>query len=237
MSADTRLNSVRLYVGKNTIGKTPTCISHTIALQRAKPKNRLIVSDAQDKFMEAHRRGELRIDFLIGHAFWEWAEEVGKFIELKSGEKIYDYQDAHTVLDDYRMLLRGSDMPPAFYKLFALRPKMNMDYSMICHEPRNILEGVAGFITHFDIFANEASQSQFEKKISCYVPCQKASLKINQYVDTFGRGYYDVKNKQPLFPYIEVEKEKPYPLKCVNIDMNKFETLFTSNEEKREYGF
>lgn len=237
MFTDTRLNSVRMYIGKNTIGKTPTCISHCIALQRAKPKNKLLCFDAQDKFMEAHRRRELRVDYLIGRTFWEWADELGKFIEPTSGNKIYDYADSHCVLDDYRMLCKGNDMPDAFYSLLALRPKTNMDFSLICHEPRNILEGLAGFITHYDIFANEASQTQFQKKISCYVPCQKAALKINQYVDAFGRGYYDVRTKQPMFPYIEVEKEKPYPLKCVNIDINKFETLFTSNEEKSEYGF
>lgn len=219
-----RQNFVRMYIGKNSIGKTPTAIFDAIAYQRSFPKKKIIVFDSQDKFKGAHDRRELRVDLLIPRNNKGWAGIEGlQEHTVTSGNKKYKWANSLLILDDYRMLLRGNDMPSDFYDLFALRPAphFNMDMMFICHEPRNILEGIAGYISHYHIFANEASSGQFENKISCYLACQRAGLVINKYVSMYGKGYFDTTTKIPYFPHIVVEKERPEPLHCINMDLQK----------------
>lgn len=219
MQIETRPNFFRLYVGKNSIGKTPTAIDDIIAYQKQNWHKKIIVHDSQDKFRDAHNEGRLRVDAFIPTNNKEWAGI--KFLQehkiLGDGKKKYKWKDSLLVLDDLKMLFKGYGMPNNFLDLFALRPYTNMDMIGICHEPRNILEGFAGYISHFHIFANEASESQFEDKISCHVACQKASNAINKYVKV-DKGYYDVLHHKPHFPHIIVNKENPYPLKAVNVD-------------------
>lgn len=221
MFENTRLNEVRLYVGKNSVGKTPTAVSHAIAYQKARPNNLVIVFDAQDKFRDAHNEGRLRVDIFIDRNDKFWAKRLGTHTIDKNGKKDFLFKNSLIILDDYRDLCKNDTTSPDFYSLLAWRPYMNSDYKLICHEPRQILRGVAGFITHFEIFANEATQTDFEDRITCFVPCQKSALSINKYVNEFGRGYFDLKTMKPYFPYIEVERDNPYPLRCVNIDINK----------------
>lgn len=235
-----RQNFVRLYVGKNSIGKTPTAIYDVMAYQRAFPKKKIIVFDSQDKFKDAHDRGDLRVDLLIPRNNKGWAgvgpDGLQYHTEPSPGKKIYKWRNSLLILDDYRMLLRGNDMPSNFYDLFALRPRehFNMDMIMICHEPRNILRGVAGYITHYHIFANEASAIQYDsERISCYVKCQQASLVINKYASMYGKGYYDVKTQTPYFPHIVVEKERPEPLQCYNMELEKAKPILTEFTNKK----
>ena len=226
-----RLNFVWAYIGKNTTGKTPTAIYNAKIWQKAKPKHKLIVFDSQDKFFQAHKRGEIRVDILLDINNKQWAEMLAEYTESKIGEKKYKYANSLVILDDYRMLCRGNDMSPAFYSLLSLREKINMDFKIICHMPRNILEGLAGFITHYSIFANNAHQASFERKISCYVQCQTATLVIKKYVELYGRGYYDIRKKNPVFPYLNVDKENEM-LECVNMDMEKARPILKEFTQK-----
>ena len=229
---DNRLNFVWIFIGKNTTGKTPTAIQYAKEWQNAKPKHKLIVFDSQNKFYEAHKKNKIKISELIpiGNSK-QWAEQLADYTETKIGEKKYKYANSLVVLDDYRMLCKNNDMPASFYSLLALRPKTNMDFILICHMPRNILEGLAGFITHYSIFANNAMQSQFEKKISCYVQCQTATIIINKYVELYGPGYYDKTRDMPRFPYIIVDKESEC-LDCKHMDMEKAKPILKEFDKK-----
>lgn len=235
---DPRQNFVRLYVGKNSIGKTPTAIYDLMAYQRSFPNKKIIVFDSQDKFYAAHKRGQLRIDLLIDGNNKEWAGINGlrEFREPTPGNKIYTWANSHLVIDDFKMLLTGTNTPSDFLNLFALRPAphFNMDMTFIVHEPRNILEGIRGYISHYHLFANEASAVQFEDKISCYLKCIQASLAINEYEKMY-KGYYDVETHMPYFPHIVVDKNNPEPLQCYNMDAFKAKAIldeFTKRNTK-----
>lgn len=222
-----RQNFVRCYLGKNSIGKTPTAIYDAIAYQRDFPKKKTIVFDSQDKFRKAHDERRFRIDLLIAPNNKEWAKQLQEHTIVK-GIKQYKWAHSHLILDDYRLqgLLKGNDMPPDFQDLFYLRPQpeFNMDMTVICHEPRNILEGLKGYISHYHIFANEADATQYENKITCWLKCQQAALAINKY-EALYKGHYDVIMKVPFFPHIIVEKEKPEPLQCINMDWIKAQPI------------
>jgi len=217
------------------MGKTPTQIYDLIAYQRAFPKKKIIVSEGQDKFLDAHLRGHLRIDVLIPKNNKRWAAMLQEFKEPTPGNKVYTYADSCLVIDDLKLLLTGSDTPADFLGLFALRPspKFNMDMMFNCHEPRNIMEGIAGYIDRYHIYANEAKASQFEDKISCHFQCQRASLVINKYEKLYP-GHYDVRTHTPYFPHIVVEKDKPEPLHCVNMDYEKAKPILEEFTNKSQ---
>lgn len=224
MQIETRANFFRLYVGKNSMGKTPTAIDDLIAIQKYNWNRKIIVHDSQDKFRDAHNHGRLRVDAFIPTNNKEWAKQLQEHTLTSDGKKKYKWANSVLVLDDLKMLFKGFGMPNNFLDLFALRPYTNMDMIGICHEPRNILEGFAGYISHIHIFANEASESQFEDKVSFHVACNKASHAINKYQKE-DKGFYDVLHNKPYFPHIIVEKDNPYPLKCVNIDNKLLEKI------------
>lgn len=233
-----RQNFVRLDFGENSVGKTPTQIYDLIAYQKAFPKKKIIVFEGQDKFRDAHDRGHLRVDFFIQKGNKDWAGNkkngLQEFTENTPGNKVYRFAHSCLVVDDFKLLLTGHDTPADFLGLFALRPspKFNMDMMFSCHEPRNILEGIAGYPTHYHVYANNASPSQFQDKIlGCYQECQKASLVVNEYTKLYP-GYYDVKTHTPHFPHIVVVKDKPKPLHYVNMDYEKLKPILDAFTKK-----
>lgn len=224
MFDNVRLNFVWAVIGKNTIGKTPLAILMAKAWQKKRPNSKLIAFDPQDKFYEAHKRKDLRVDVIIPQNNPNWAEELSRFEERVAGKKEYIYENSLVILDDFRMLCKNSNMPAYFLDLLALRPKTNMEFIIICHAPMHILEGLSYYVTDYSIFANEASNSSFEKKISCAVLCQKANLIVNKYVKLYGRGQY------PFFPHIHVNKEQG-ELNFINMDYEKAKPLLNITDE------
>lgn len=219
-------NFVRIDIGKNSAGKTPTQIFDLTAYQKVYPWKKYIVSEGQDRFSEAHARGDLRIDLLIPKNNEKWAEQLQEFTEPTPGNKIYTWDHSVLVIDDIKLLLKGFDTPSDFLGLFALRPsqKFNMQMMLNCHEPRNIPEGIKGYISHFHIYANEAEASQYENKISCHLQCKRASLVVNEYERLYP-GYYDLKTHTPYFPSIMVIKDKPEPMHFINMDPVKLKPI------------
>lgn len=215
-------NPVRLDIGKNSMGKTPTQIFDLSAYQKVYPWKKYLISEGQDKFSDAHKRGALRIDWILPNHNPDIFKRLQEFKEPTPGNKIYTYADSVLIIDDLKLRFKGFDTPTDFLALLTLRPspKFNMNIWLNCHEPRNIPDGIAGYITHYHIYANEASAGQFQDKISCHFQCQRASLVINKYQKMFP-GYYDVKTHTPYFPHIIVEKDNPEVLHCVNMDYEK----------------
>lgn len=226
-----RQNMVRLDFGENSCGKTPTQIYDLTAYQKIYPNKNYIVFEGQDKFRDAHDRGQLRVDFFIkkGNKGWAGTGKNGlqEFREPTPGNKIYRFAHSVLVVDDFKLLLSGHDTPADFLGLFALRPspKFNMEMWFSCHEPRNILEGIAGYPTHYHVYRNNASRSQFEDKIlGCYRECVQASFVVNEYSRLYP-GHYDVQTHTPYFPHIVVEKDNPLPLRYVNMDTIKLKPI------------
>ena len=219
-------NFVRFDIGKNSMGKTPTQIFDLAAYQKIYPNKKYIVAEGQDKFYDAHKRGQFRIDHLIPKNNPDWATELQEYVEPTPGNKIYKWKDSVLIIDDITLFV-GLHTRKDFLGLFALRPspKFNMQMVFNCHEPRNIPEGIKGYITHFHIYANEASASQYEDKISCHLQCQRASLIINKYQSLYP-GYYDKSTHTPYFPHIIVTKENPGKPECVNMDYVKAKPIF-----------
>lgn len=214
-------NFARVDVGKNSIGKTPTQIFDAITYQHVYPDKEYVVFEGQGKWYDAHTRGHFRIDWLIPQNSTTWAEQLQEFTEPTPGNKIYKHKDAVLIIDDITLALSYYTQK-SFLGLFALRPspRYNMQMFLNCHEPRNIPEGIKGYPTQYHIYANEASASQFEDKISCHLQCTRASLVINKYEKLYP-GYYDVRTHTPYFPHIVVYKDNPEPLHCVNMDYEK----------------
>lgn len=233
-----RQNIVRLDFGENSAGKTPTQILDLIAYQKSFPWKKIIVFEGQSKFKDAHDRGDLRIDFFIKKGNKGWAGEgkngLQEHTEPSPGEKVYRFAHSCLVVDDFKLLLTGHDTPADFLGLFALRPApiFNMDMFFSCHEPRNILEGITGYPTHYHVYKNNASQDQFEKKIlGCYRECLIATLIVNEYTRLYP-GSYDVKTHTPYFPHIIVEKDNPLPLQYVNMDPVKLKPILDRHNKK-----
>lgn len=240
MIVQPRQNMVRLDFGENSAGKTPTQIYDLIAYQKAFPWKKIIVFEGQDKFRDAHDRGHLRVDFFIKKGNKDWASDkengLQEYTEPTPGNKIYRFAHSCLVVDDFKLLLTGHDTPADFLGLFALRPspKFNMDMMFSCHEPRNILEGITGYPSHYHVYKNNASQDQFKNKIlGCYRECLIATLIVNEYTRLYP-GYYDVQTHTPHFPHIIVKKDKPIPLEYVNMDPEKLKPILEHHTKKNK---
>lgn len=229
-------NFVRLDIGGNSMGKTPSQIEDAIAYQKVYPNKFYVVLEGQDKWRQAHDRGHFRIDWLVPRNSTTWPDDLQRFTEPTPGNKVYEFKDIVLIIDDITLWL-GFHTQKSFLGLFALRPspKFNMVAFLNCHEPRNIPEGIKGYITEYHMYANEADHDQFKDKIpSCYKECLRASLIINEYQRLYP-GWYDLATHTPHFPRIVVYKEEPtaqmYKLglrktNCVNMDIEKATPIF-----------
>lgn len=214
-------NFVRLDMGKNSAGKTPTQIDDATAYQKVYPKKKYVVFEGQDKWMQAHERGQFRIDWVIPKDSTTWADQLQEYIEPTPGNKIYLHKDTVLIIDDITLILTFHTQK-SFLGLFALRPspKFNMSMFLNCHEPRNIPEGIKGYITEYHMYPNEAEPKQFEDKMpSCHKQCIRASMVLNEY-SRKDSGYYDLANHKPYFPRIVVYKDEPDMYYPVNMDYN-----------------
>ena len=235
-----RQNFVRVDIGANSEGKTPTQIYDLIAYQKAFPWKKIIVSEGQGKFRDAHDRRDLRIDFFIKKTNEDWAGEkqngLQEYTEPKPGVRVYRFAHSCWVVDDLKLLLPGNDTPGDVLGLFFLRPapNFNMDMMFSFHEPRNIIEGLKGYPTHYHIYKNNADQKQFiDKMLACHQAAWKATLIVNEYARLYP-GHYDVETHTPYFPHIIVEKDKPFPLQYVNMDTEKLKPILEFHNRKNK---
>lgn len=224
-------NFVRLDWGGNSMGKTPSQIDDATAYQKIYPNKKYVVFEGQDKWVDAHNRGQFRIDWIIPKNSTDWAEQLQIYEEPTPGNKIYKWKDTVLIIDDITLIL-GHQTQKAFLGLFALRPspKFNMVMFLNCHEPRNIPEGIKGYITEYHCYANEADPDQFKDKMpACYKDALRCSLIINEYERLYP-GWYDIDNHKPYFPRIVLYKEEPTQkmfklglrkMNCVNMDYEK----------------
>lgn len=203
-------NFVRMDCGGNSMGKTPTQIDDFTYYQKIYPDKEYVIFEGQDKWMQAHERGQFRVDWIIPKNSTTWAQQLQEYTEPTPGNKIYTHKNVVLGIDDITLAL-GPQTQKSFLGLFALRPsdKFNMCMFMNCHEPRNIPEGIKGYITEYHWYANEADHDQFKNKIpSCWKDAIRCSMIINEYERLYP-GWYDAVNHLPYFPRIVQYKEEP----------------------------
>lgn len=205
ISAD-RHNYLWLWIGANTTGKTPTAIKRAIAYKKSRPDQKVVCFDPRKsirkiKIVNSKTGKE---EPLVDRIIEEWETDV--FEDLlgtdKNGRKIKEpWQNYLIILDDYHMLCKNYKTPQGLRNMLALRVEHNIDVIGITHTPKNILEGIADYVTDYSIFYNLAKSASFEDKIANYEKCQAGAIVINEYVSKFGFGTY------PVFPYVHVNNK------------------------------
>lgn len=201
-----RSNYVWLWIGANTTGKTPTAIQLALAIKKANPLKKLVCFDPRKSIRKMKwynpltKREELLVDKVIEEWETNWAEQLlGQDLD---GKQVSDpWRDYTLLLDDYHMLCKNYKTPQGLRNLMAMRVELNIDFIGITHTPKNILEGIAGYVTDYSIFYNLAKSSAFEDKIANYEKCQGGAVVINEYVSKFGFGKY------PKFPYVHINNK------------------------------
>lgn len=201
-----RHNYLWLWIGANTTGKTPTAIKRAIAYKKSRPDQKVVCFDPRKsirkiKIINSKTGKE---EFLVDRVIEEW--EIDCFEDLlgtdKKGIQIKKpLKDYLFLMDDYHMLCKNYKTPQGLRNMLALRVELNIDVIGITHTPKNILEGIADYVTDYSIFYNLSKSASFEDKIANYEKCQAAAIVINEYVSKFGFGKY------PVFPYVHVNNK------------------------------
>lgn len=201
----TRYNYIWLWIGANTVGKTPTAIRLAMAIKKANPLKKVVCFDPRKSIRKIKiinsktGKEEPLVDKVIEE--WEtefWYELLGRDKDGKPKGK--PWENYILLLDDYHMLCKNYKMPQGFRDLIVMRVEYNVDIIGITHTPKYILEGLKDNVTDYSIFFNLAKSSSFEDKIANFEKCQGGAIVINEYVLKFGTGTY------PKFPYVHVNK-------------------------------
>lgn len=221
---ESRRNFIWVWVGLNTVGKTPLAIRRAIAWKKSRPGQKVVAFDPQGKlrkikFINAAGKEE----FLVDKAFDEWDKDWAEQLKEKKNpggkdKKDYVWTDYLLILDDFQSLIKNFKTPQAFTDLIALRKHLNIDMILITHSPRFIVEGIADYVTHLSIFFNLAKRLSYEKKITYHDKCYAASIVVNEYVNKFGFGKY------PKFPYVRVNNLNG-KMDFVNMELDKINKL------------
>lgn len=159
------------------------------------------------------------MDVKIGGDDKDWA----KLLLTKDKYGNYIFKGSLLILDDYRGLLKSSNMDSDFYKVLSLRL---FDLMYMMHNPKLILEGMRNWNTRFSIFVTESFASDFENKIPQFLPCQRAARIVNEYVKQFygGTDSKEYRNLYPNFPHAIVTDESD-KIHFMNMDEEKIKSL------------
>jgi hypothetical protein len=207
-----RRNLIWVWIGINTVGKTPLAILAAIAWKRSRPGQKVAAFDPQGKlrlitFINAQGKEEKLVDKVFEEWDKDFADQLKETRDPNQRENLkkedYIWTDYLLILDDYHSLCKNFKTPAAFADLVNMRKFLNIDMILITHSPRFIVEGVADYVTRLSIFFNLAKSTSYEKKITYHEKCYDASIIVNHYVVKFGNGdppFFDY----PNFPYIIV---------------------------------
>ena len=187
-----RENFIMGFIGHNRTGKTSIAKKYACEWKASRPEGFVVAFDPQDVFKKTMVTVKDTEIPLVDN-------EIMLYEQGDWYEKILQYNNALLILDDYRMLHPKSNPEKGWLKLLALRNKKNIDIIYIVHTPSLILNILTGYTTHYFLFYTMAQNGSFEKKIPHYQMCMAASIYVNKYVKTFGKGRY------PNFPYIVVD--------------------------------
>lgn len=201
-----RHNYLWLWIGANTTGKTPTAIKRAIAYKKSRPDQRIACFDPRKSIRKIRIKNSKtgKEEFLVDRVIeeWEidWAEDLlgtdKKGVQIKK-----PWKDYLLILDDYHMLCKNYKTPQGLRNLLALRVELNIDVIGITHTPKNILEGIADYVTDYSIFYNLSKSASFEDKIANFEKCQAGAIVINEYYNKFRPFNY------PVFPYVHVNNK------------------------------
>jgi hypothetical protein len=168
------------FIGDNRTGKSVTALQMAREWREAKPFGTIIAHDPQGRFKDI-------TDFYIPTGMKGWAEMCA------------DQTDALIILDELRLLHPSPRADDGLLKLMANRGEHNIDIIYIVHNPALVLETLTYFTGMYFMFYTNSKIGGFQKKIPNYTLAHSASIYINKYVKTYGKGEY------PSFPYIAVD--------------------------------
>lgn len=168
------------FIGDNRTGKSVTALQFAKDWRESKPFGTIISHDPQNRF-----RGVS--DFYIPTGYKGWAEWCA------------EQSDTLIILDELRLLHPNPRADEGLLALMANRGEHNIDIIYIVHNPALVLETLTYFTGMYFMFYTNSKIGGFQKKIPNYTLAHSASVYINKYVKTFGKGEY------PDFPYIAVD--------------------------------
>lgn len=168
------------FIGDNRTGKSVTALEFAKDWREARPYGTIISHDPQKRFTGVS-------DFFIPTGMKGWADMCA------------DQTDALIILDELRLLHPKPQADDGLLALMANRGEQNIDIIYIVHNPALVLETLTYFTGMYFMFYTNSKIGGFQKKIPNYTLAHSASVYINKYVKTYGKGEY------PNFPYIAVD--------------------------------
>lgn len=168
------------FIGDNRTGKSVTALEFAKEWRDAKPFGTIIAHDPQNRFRDI-------TDFYIPTGMKGWAEMCA------------EQKDSLVILDELRLLHPNPRAEDGLNTLMANRGENNIDIIYIVHNPSLVLELLTYFTGMYFMFYTNSKIGGFQKKIPNYTLAHSASVYINKYVKTYGKGEY------PTFPYIAVD--------------------------------
>ena len=203
--AESRLNFLAGFIGKNRTGKSATAEILANKWRENNPDGHICSFDPQSRFRE------ISDSFL--HAGMSDQELRDATLTI---------YDGLLILDDYKIIHEKQQAQSWLLQTLHFRNDHNLDIIYITHSPSLIVNALTFYTTHYFIFFTETRTGDWAKKIPNYQICKFATKFVNKYVRENGRGEY------PKFPHLIVETETER-LISQNMNPDKMSTV----EEER----
>lgn len=196
-----RDNFLYCFIGTNRTGKSSIAREHVIRWKKSNPGKLVIGFDPQRRFRDL-------IDIFINPQDENWAL------------KLHKYRNCLVILDDMKIINKDWRPAKGLADLMYFRCDWNIDIMCMFHNPKQVLDCVSDYATHYYIFKTNAELGSFKDNIPNYHLCQLASEEVNNYVAAYGKGEWkDEKgNIVSRFPHIVVDGEN---FKLMAYHMNK----------------
>lgn len=182
---ESRDNILYGFMGDNNTGKS------VVLSRRAKvwrdnrdSEYKIIAHDPQGRFQFA--------DYFIDIADDRWAE------------RLIGWKNILLILDDFKLINENPTPMKGLNRVFIDRFKNNVDMMYSCHNPKQVLNSMTYYTSHYHIFYGNYKERDFQEKIPNYNFAIAAAIEVNNYVHRFGRGSWP----ECDFPYVVLNNEK-----------------------------
>jgi len=160
------------FVGYNSTGKTSIANKYAKTYHTNNPKLTIAGYDPQKKFTDL-----INPKYSIASEEKGWWGNTEEDIKKRLQAKKYPLnilRNSLIVLDDYRSMFKGDNIPSDLLRLMEFRFEHGLDIILSCHSPGMILERFTPYISHYYIFYTKGKEDKFEAKMENYVECQRA---------------------------------------------------------------
>jgi len=192
-----RDNFVEFWIGHNRTGKSVNLREQAIAYKKKHPKKKIIAFDPQNRFKD------IADEFIFDENWEQYLVAKGNGLTIS---------DTYFILDDYRALMEKDTTPKPFVRMLMQRNEYGLDFSLVCHNPKFILERVSYYTTHVNLFYSSGGDESFKSSgkimnIETIMQCRKV---INTYVTEYDKGEHKSVSKsgKNTFPFIRLDFEE-----------------------------